>query len=317
MTKPEGTMRGALELLLTGVLCLLVLPAMAADRNNKGDNKDQAKPAQVTEDASKYVGSDTCKGCHEDLYNAWAKSPHWKTTLIKNGSPEKQGCEGCHGPGADHVAGGGDKSKIYVFKEHGRAQDSTRCLACHGDSHGQSHFAESPHSSNEVGCLDCHSPHHAQQKEHLLVQSQTKLCYGCHATEQADFSKPYHHRIEEGLVQCTDCHNPHGSGSLRETKNLASGDAVCFKCHAEKQGPYVYEHEPVKTDGCSSCHTPHGSTNPRLLKVSQVNMLCLQCHTYPGVSPAGPVHNQSAKYQACTMCHGQIHGSNFSDVFFK
>jgi len=68
---------------------------------------------------------------------------------------------------------------------------------------------------------------------------------------------------------------------------------------------------------CSSCHSPHGSTNPRLLKVSVVNMLCLQCHTFPTIGPIGPAHNQSAKYQACTMCHAQIHGSNFSSVFFK
>jgi hypothetical protein len=43
----------------------------------------------------------------------------------------------------------------------------------------------------------------------------------------------------------------------------------------------------------------------------------LQCHTVPTQGPIGPAHNQSAKYQACTTCHGQIHGSNFSNVFFK
>jgi predicted CXXCH cytochrome family protein len=73
----------------------------------------------------------------------------------------------------------------------------------------------------------------------------------------------------------------------------------------------------VKTEGCSSCHTPHGSTNPRFLRVSQVNLLCLQCHSFPGQGPQGPAHNQSAKYQACTMCHAAIHGSNASNVFFR
>jgi predicted CXXCH cytochrome family protein len=79
---------------------------------------------------------------------------------------------------------------------------------------------------------------------------------------------------------------------------------------------------PVKTEGCSSCHTPHGSTNPRLMRVSSVNLLCLQCHTLsttniPSQPPIGPAHNQAQKYQACTMCHQAIHGSNFSEVFFK
>jgi predicted CXXCH cytochrome family protein len=78
----------------------------------------------------------------------------------------------------------------------------------------------------------------------------------------------------------------------------------------------------VKTEGCPACHVPHGSNNPRLLKVNQVNQLCLECHTLalssvPSQPPVGPAHNQAQKYQACTMCHAFIHGSNFSEVYFK
>jgi hypothetical protein len=119
-------------------------------------------PKTPSPEASKYVGAETCKTCHEEIYNAWEKTPHWKTTLNKE--PSHQGCEGCHGPGADHVAGGGDKTKIYVFEDHSRQETSARCLTCHGEGHEQSHFAESAHASSEVGCLDCHSPHHAKEK---------------------------------------------------------------------------------------------------------------------------------------------------------
>jgi DmsE family decaheme c-type cytochrome len=294
-------------------------PAQAPDKSTPSSDGSSGASAVSgpSSESSKYVGAETCKTCHEEIYNSWEKTPHWKTTLNKAGGPAKQGCEGCHGPGADHVAGGGDKTKIFVFEGRSRQETSARCLTCHGESHQQSHFAESAHASSDVGCLDCHSPHHAKEKEHLLVQSQPQLCYGCHTSAKADFAKPYHHRVNEGLVQCNDCHNPHGTATIRQARTLPSGDAVCYKCHVDKQGPFVYEHVPVKTEGCSSCHTPHGSTNPRLLKVSLVNMLCLQCHTFPTQGPAGPAHNQSAKYQACTMCHTQIHGSNFSNVFFK
>ena len=167
------------------------------------------------------------------------------------GRPSKQGCEGCHGPGADHVAGGGDKTKIFVFEGKSRQETSARCLSCHGEAHEQSHFAESAHSSSDVGCLDCHSPHHAKEKEFLLVQDQPQLCYGCHTSAKADFAKPYHHRVNEGLVQCSDCHNPHGTGTVRQLRSLPSGDAICYKCHVDKQGPFVYEHVPVKTEGCT------------------------------------------------------------------
>ncbi len=300
------------------VWCAVAQPALQAEsRAAVAANSSSAGVGTDEKSASAYVGSETCKTCHEDVYQAWEKTPHWKTTLNKEGGPSHQGCEGCHGPGAEHVAGGGDVTKIYTFKDASRQETSARCLTCHGDGHAQSHFAESAHSSSDVGCLDCHSPHHAKDPEHLLVQNQPQLCYGCHTSAKADFAKPFHHRVNEGLVQCGDCHNPHGTATVRQVRALPSGDAVCYKCHADKQGPFVYEHVPVKTEGCASCHTPHGSTNPRLLKVSLVNMLCLQCHTFPTIGPIGPAHNQSAKYQACTMCHSQIHGSNFSSVFFK
>ncbi len=263
--------------------------------------------------AAKYVGSDTCKTCHEDIYTTgFERTPHLKTTLEGG-----HGCESCHGPGSEHVEGGGDITKIVSFKAMSRMRANQRCLSCHGEKHEQAHFAQSVHASNNIGCIDCHSPHHARTKQFLLVNKQPLLCYGCHTAQKADFAKPYRHRVNEGLVQCSDCHNVHGTGTLRQVRATPNGDAVCFKCHADKQGPFVYEHAPVKTEGCMSCHTPHGSTNPRFLRVSHVNLLCLQCHTFPTLSPAGPAHNQSQKYQACTMCHTQIHGSNFSNVFFR
>jgi DmsE family decaheme c-type cytochrome len=312
----------AYRVLLIPVLFLFVFAVASSQAQQQATDKSAqaaSTPAATapSPELSKYVGAETCKTCHEEIYNGWEKTPHWKTTLNKEGGPSKQGCEGCHGPGADHVAGGGDKTKIFAFTGRSRQETSARCLTCHGEGHEQSRFAESAHASGDVGCLDCHSPHHAKEKQHLLVQDQPLLCYGCHISAKADFAKPYHHRVNEGLVKCNDCHNPHGTATVRQLRTLPGGDAVCYKCHVDKQGPFVYEHVPVKTEGCSSCHTPHGSTNPRLLKLSVVNMLCLQCHTFPTQGPSGPAHNQSAKYQACTMCHTQIHGSNFSNVFFK
>jgi DmsE family decaheme c-type cytochrome len=125
--------------------------------------------------------------------------------------------------------------------------------------------------------------------------------------------------VNEGLVKCTDCHNQHGGFLSRQVRATSGQDALCFKCHAEKAGPFVFEHQPVKVEGCMACHSPHGSSNPRLLKRSQVNLLCLECHTLSGggLAPAGPNHDQSQKYQACTLCHVAVHGSNTSAVFFK
>jgi DmsE family decaheme c-type cytochrome len=176
--------------------------------------------------------------------------------------------------------------------------------------------------ANGLSCTTCHSPHKSADVNFMLVKSQKDLCFGCHAAQKAEFNRPYRHRVEVGLIECSDCHNPHGTETGHQVRTAAGQFAVCTKCHTDTMGPFVFEHAPVKTDeGCLSCHTPHGSTNPRLLQVNNINFLCLRCHT-PNMNgaagePQGPAHNQSAKYQACTMCHTQIHGSNFSPVFFR
>ncbi len=282
-----------------------------------------AAPSQETvqtADSSQYVGAEVCQACHADIFSDFEKTPHWKTTLDTRRGPAWQGCEGCHGPGGEHVAGGGDPSRIFNFQNVSARESSTRCLTCH--EYGQEHvnFERSQHSTNDVSCIDCHSPHFAQEQQFLLSEEQPALCYSCHLETTAEFRKPFRHRVNEQLIQCTDCHNQHGGFLTKQLRATSSQDVVCFQCHVEKAGPFVFEHQPVKTEGCVACHTPHGSSNPRLLKRSQINLLCLECHTLTVDSPVPGIpgfHNQAVKYQACTVCHTNIHGSNFSDVFFK
>jgi DmsE family decaheme c-type cytochrome len=104
---------------------------------------------------------------------------------------------------------------------------------------------------------------------------------------------------------------------------------TCYTCHAEKRGPFLWEHGPV-TDDCTNCHTPHGSSNTPLLK-TRAPFLCQECHTgdhgkniYSGGNlPSGNltsfngtqgVANQGAPAQlngrACMNCHSLVHGSN-------
>lgn len=291
----------------------------------KDQQASQGKASGATPDAVQYVGSDTCKGCHEDIAKGLNATSHYRLLKFEAapaGKTEWHGCESCHGPGSAHVEGGGDRTKILSFKGLAPDKASAQCLTCHETGHEQVNFKRSPHQTNGVACMSCHSIHAAKEKRSLLVASSPTLCYQCHTEAKAEFSRPFRHRVNEGLIQCNDCHNPHGGFLSKQLRTTAAQDQVCLKCHTEKKGPFVFEHMPVKTEGCASCHTPHGSANTRLLKVSNVNQLCLQCHTLslsnvPSQPPIGPAHNQNQKYQACTLCHGFIHGSNFSEVFFK
>lgn len=272
-----------------------------------------AAVAGETQQAGGYVGSDTCKSCHEEQFKNVDRTPHAKTMFATIAGAPAHGCESCHGPGAAHVDGGGDKSRIFTFQGVTQREIAQRCLTCHAGHAEQSGFLRSSHMKNDVSCLGCHSVHHAKEPR-LLVAKSNDLCFSCHGEMQAEFNKPSHHRVQEGLITCADCHNVHGAAKPKQVRDAADGDAVCFKCHRDKQGPFVFEHLPVKTEGCSACHTPHGSSNPKLLTRNQTNSLCTECH---GTATLPSLHNQSAKYAQCTLCHVAIHGSNTSNVLFK
>ena len=290
--------------------------AQAKTKTDTTKSEQQMKPEA---DQSQYVGSEECATCHDDQVKSLHGSPH-RNILQLNDKTKNWGCESCHGPGKAHVESGGDIDKIFGFKGKTAAKQAERCLQCHSFNAEQSHFRTSVHSRNDVSCVTCHSVHQPKTEKALLKKPQPELCYTCHLEAKADFNKPFGHRIGQGLIKCSDCHNPHGTTIDKQLRTTAGQDAVCFNCHADKAGPFVFEHAPVKAEGCASCHTPHASTNPKLLRRSNVNLLCLECHSFApdSAAPLSPsFHNQAQKYQACTMCHTQIHGSNFSDVFFK
>ena len=303
-----------------------VLFAGPKDKKTAGDKTKEASQQNLTytrpTDPALYVGPDTCATCHEEISKNFATTAHFATTLDSNLDSHKgpgwHGCEACHGPGKAHVDGGGDKSKIFTFEGVTPQEASARCLSCHQSSEDHSNYRRSVHLVSGVPCLDCHSPHHAKESQFLLTARSPELCYKCHMDVRAEFARPFHHRVNEGLVQCNDCHNPHGSFRPKQLRTNAAGNEVCYKCHTEKQGPFVYQHE-AKIEGCVICHSPHGSTNPRMLAQNQINLLCLSCHSLAASvgAPATPsFHNQAQKYQACTLCHSAIHGSNTSSVFF-
>jgi len=278
----------------------------------------QAQPVQGNGDT---IGSETCKLCHEDLYRDLSQSGMFAGMAKQLGSREHV-CEACHGGGREHADGGGDVTKIFNFRGQPPSQINRRCLACHESQEERHNFRQSEHGLNQLACTDCHSPHRPQSFENLLVKSPPELCYRCHGEIRQEFAKPFHHRVPEGGMSCIDCHNQHGGYNVTQTREAAGGtDIICVKCHTEKQGPFVFEHAPVKLEGCTICHHPHGSNNPRMHRRPTVHLLCLECHAdTPGVlGPEPPAFHdiRTPRYQNCTVCHVEIHGSNASRFFFQ
>jgi predicted CXXCH cytochrome family protein len=292
-----------------------------------------------------YVGSETCKACHEAQFGAFSKTKHAKLPNIAGWKDKAKGCESCHGPGSKHVEDPTVKGSIISFVNKNSKDIAETCLACHAGKESHNNFRRGEHWRNNVGCTDCHSVHGPdhpklaqgsitftgraselrpnQADEAQLKQSEPQLCMTCHNETKAQFTKPFHHKVLEGTMNCSDCHNPHGGFESKQARLSVGADAACIKCHTNKQGPFLYEHAPLKVEGCTACHTPHGSANPKMLKRSSVRQLCLECHssiTEQLASDVPSFHNQTGsggKYQNCTTCHAAIHGSNTSSVFFR
>jgi DmsE family decaheme c-type cytochrome len=279
-------------------------------------------PDRQQQESDQYVGSETCQACHEDIYKYYAATPHRVTETSNKYKVSEKGCEACHGPGKEHADAGGDTEKIFNPKGKPPRVANEKCLSCHQRQEERHNFRQSEHGLNQVACIDCHSPHQPKRVGALVKTEAPALCYQCHGEVKQHFNRPFHHRVPEKGMNCTDCHNPHGGFNVKQTRDATGGtDLICLKCHTEKQGPFVFEHAPVRLEGCVVCHTPHGSNNAKLLKRNRVQQLCLECHAntpgIPGPEPPAFHDVRSPRFQYCTTCHAKIHGSNVDRLFLQ
>jgi DmsE family decaheme c-type cytochrome len=254
----------------------------------------------------------TCADCHADTVEKMPNQTHMRIQPFEvNG--RTVGCEGCHGDGTRHMESG-DKAAIHAFNNE--AEDSGACLACHR-AKGIPEWHASTHAQQDVACTRCHSIHTRREPQ--------DSCVSCHALQVSQFQLPSHHPVRETKMSCASCHNVH-SGNEKQLKTSQRTNELCYTCHQSKEGPYIFEHDPVQED-CQLCHVPHGSTARRLLTVAEP-MLCLQCHEFHfhggyaandgeieigGIrreSPNGVLGLNKAFGTKCSQCHTQIHGSD-------
>jgi DmsE family decaheme c-type cytochrome len=164
-----------------------------------------------------------------------------------------------------------------------------------------------------------------------LKAREPDLCFGCHRNIRAQFNKQSHHPVKEGFVgrqalKCSSCHNPMGTFDIKAMIKADSVNDLCYRCHAEKRGPYAFEHPPVP-ENCLNCHEVHGSNHSRLL-TRKVPLLCQSCHDAVGSShPTRPYTNLHSFLgtatqnknrffgRSCLNCHGNIHGSSLVPTF--
>src|SRR5215475_11830818 len=216
-----------------------------------------------------------------------------------------------------------DKNKDAAQSKRGQPVDPSQyvggesCAECHAAE--ATHYALTAHNKTNVGnapvdkrsCEACHGPAKGHVDFYLAIQKLNEAG-----------------KEDEATALMNDTAKAAAAKMISfKTMSSAEASATCLKCHADKQGPFVYEHAPVKIEGCQACHTPHGSTNPKLLTRNIVKFLCLECHSNTpgipdtngtGVGTGTPSFHDinNPRYANCTTCHFEIHGSN-KDPFFR
>jgi DmsE family decaheme c-type cytochrome len=290
--RPPSTHRSALSLAIVVALVPWTGAARAAD----------PPPAPV------------CADCHAEQWEGLGHVPHGNAADPRTPLGRGLTCEACHGDATAHAE---DPIAAMPAIRYGpgydaRIQNET-CLGCHRGGHLM-HWTGSTHERSQVTCAACHNPH-AVEEQVLIRETQGGVCFDCHKQVRADLFRSSSHPLRSGWMSCSSCHNPHGSvadGLLVEH----TVNETCYQCHADKRGPFLWEHPPARED-CLNCHRPHGSNNAPLLE-ARGPYLCQQCHLnprHPSTLYSGnnlPPNAGADKMLGanCLNCHSKVHGSN-------
>ena len=319
---------------------LMAVPAVsAADLGNRNMGKEiasmylaaadqTAKPEAVLKAAGKDIvlkGDAKCTACHDEADSpkvlAISQTRHGVTADGRTPT-----CTSCHGESIAHLGHKGSSKPPkpdHVFGKNSGTSAAERngaCLSCHrGDK--RTHWEGSQHQRNDVSCTSCHTIHSAHDKVREIA-TQPEVCFTCHKEQRAETHKISTHPLNAEKLACSGCHNLHGSAGPKLLKKNTVNE-TCWTCHADKRGPFLFEHQPVVED-CTNCHTPHGSNITPMLK-TRPPFMCQECHdgshasgTPVGpnaagiqggfISATGPSKNNVGN--ACMNCHSMVHGSN-------
>ncbi len=219
--------------------------------------------------------------------------------------------------------------KLTEYKESIHMARGVNCVDCHGGDP----------KIMDISAMDPNKGFKSKISKKDIVQ----LCASCHSdvkmmtpyglpTDQLDHYKVSYHgkrlfeENDDNVAVCTDCHGVHlilGKDNPRSSVYKSVLPKTCARCHSDKKlmkgyniptnqyeeygesvhGIALLKNGNLSSPNCARCHGVHGATPPG---VSEVSMVCGQCHNntreYFNKSP----HKQAMKLKGlseCTMCH--------------
>lgn len=185
------------------------------------------------------------------------------------------GCEGCHGPGSEHVEAGGHGVSIVSPALLTAERQVTICGSCHGRAPGVIAGVAAPLDASG------HMPRPGLRRSELVGAHyggpeagpgdlfasgdprRPQLEYVAHVTSGM-------FRNGSTLVTCGDCHDAHGgpAGSAHDLRVAPADGAGCTTCHGEEAYTTVRMHVTTATSD------PH-------LGIDDEDLLCTGCHMPP------------------------------------
>ncbi len=266
-------------LFMTVMICLGISSAFQVQAEDENE-----QPTASSLPAFTAKGADTCLKCHDEdsEYPVLPifKTPHARKADARTPFADRQ-CESCHGPGGDHAARirpGQERPPMPAFGTHAQTpvdEQNAQCQTCH-QTHRRIGWEGSPHETSDMLCSSCHSVHQIHDPV-LSKETQPEVCFECHAQVRSQIMQLSAHPLRQGQMACTDCHDVHGNFPTDGLLQRPTLNETCYSCHAEKRGPFLWEHAPASED-CSTCHQPHGSSHPSLLTRTKP-LLCQNCHS--------------------------------------
>ena len=252
---------------------------------------------------------EACVDCH-DQAKTFAITFHGRAWNAMN---METTCQMCHGSTDMHVNDPSLENIISFKDKKQKANDlDQKCLECHQKSSVAEFWNTSAHNRNDISCSSCHTIHSAKS-----YVDELDVCFNCHREKRGQVNKRSRHPLLERKIKCSDCHDPHGSVASHSMIRAENVNQLCYQCHPDKRGPFVFEHPPV-AENCGNCHAPHGSRHAKLLK-EKVPNLCQDCHIWsrhPGTpydaNSAFTGRSPSNRFfgRGCLNCHSAIHGSS-------
>lgn len=316
--------------------------------------------AQISAHGGSY--SKNCIGCHstgirslkqtangEWLYSGWPATLSWPddpSYFDYDGDGINDlvniGCEACHGPGGNHILGGGDVTKIVHPGKLPVNEANEVCEQCHvrvksvpNGTHKWP-FNDATHTSWIPGSGEPLANYYTDSGGYWPDGTTSKQ----HHQQLSDLyrsskpTNPFH------PVRCFDCHDPHGSANKNmivesihdDRTNLDiptanNNNTLCLACHAthgdfssiSKEEVAAYAENVAKIAAVVSAHTHHPYGPERSMGLSR----CSKCHlptvaksavdydihshTFEVIPPEKTLHYQDAggMPNACAVsCHG-------------